>query len=310
MPREVLETAAYWYVQLNDGHNPEQEYAAWAHWIAADNNHRLAWERMQALERQLTNLPAELALPTLTRASATRRRTVKLLSLFLATGTVGTLVPQVQSGLRLARADYRTATGERQHIRLADNSTLDINTASAVDVNFTHNIRQLRLWRGEVLVQTAPDPSQRPFEVHTDQGVIRALGTCFSVFVEEGHTRVAVLEKAVEIRSHSGQLLQLDAGRQTHFSARDISPSTTFNDSESAWRTGKLIAIERRLDDFLAELARHRPGRIVCAPGVAGLRLSGAFRLGDTDAVLENLAASLPIKLRYYTRYWVMVDSQ
>lgn len=69
-----------------------------------------------------------------------------------------------------------------------------------------------------------------------------------------------------------------------------------------------LIASDWRLEDFLAELSRYRPGRLVCDEQVADLRLSGAFHLNDTDVVLENLANTLPVRLRYLTRYWVRVE--
>ncbi|MNP76505.1 fec operon regulator FecR [compost metagenome] len=46
-----------------------------------------------------------------------------------------------------------------------------------------------------------------------------------------------------------------------------------------------------------------------CAEGIADLRLSGAFRIDDTDTILENLSASLPVKVRYLTRYWVSIEA-
>jgi transmembrane sensor len=42
-----------------------------------------------------------------------------------------------------------------------------------------------------------------------------------------------------------------------------------------------------------------------CDPAVADLRLSGTFPLGDPDAILQVIAQTLPIKLRFVTRYWV-----
>ncbi|WP_228273729.1 FecR domain-containing protein [Rhodocyclus tenuis] len=283
--------------------------AAWERWLAADDDHRQAWARMQALERRLNDVPGELAGPALASARASRRRTLKLLTLLLSAGAVGTMLPELESGWQIARADLRTATGERRRVKLADGGTLDINTASAVNVDYGADLRRLQLLTGEILVETAADP--RPFEVHSGHGAIRALGTRFSVHSLGGETHVAVLEHAVEIRPHEGPALRLEAGQQAIFSAQGIVvPANPVSPGEGAWRDGKLIAIDRRLDDFLAELERHRPGRIVCAPGVGGLRLSGVFRLHDTDAVLDNIAASLPVKLRYLTRYWVRAEER
>lgn len=303
---EVLEAAAHWYVQLNDAAVRPAERAAWERWLAADAAHAQAWARMQALERRLNGVPGDMALPTLSAARERRRRTVKLLTLLLSAGGLAALLPQIESGWRIARADLRTATGERRRIELADGGTLDVNTASAVDVDYRADLRLLRLLTGEVLVRTAADP--RPFEIHTGHGEIRALGTRFSVRREGDETRVAVLEHAVEIRPAAGPSLRLEAGWQTAFSRHGAAPPSAVEAGEGAWCDGRLIAIDRRLDDFLAELSRHRPGYLGCAPEVAGLRLSGAFRLADTDAVLDNLAASLPVRLRYATRYWVRVE--
>jgi transmembrane sensor len=307
LPRDALEAAAHWYVQLNDTAAAADERAAWERWLAADAAHRQAWARMQALERRLNGVPGELVAPTLSSARERRRRTLKLFTLLLSAGAVGALLPELETGWQIARADLRTATGERRRIELADGGTLDINTASAVDIDYDSNLRLLRLLTGEILVQTAADP--RPFEVHTAHGAIRALGTRFSVRREAGETHVAVLEHAVEIRPNDAPVLRLEAGQQAVFSVHGVSLPSPLAPGEGAWRDGKLIAIDRRLDDFLAELERHRPGKIACAPEVAGLRLSGVFRLHDTDAVLDTIAASLPIKLRHATRYWVRAEA-
>ena len=58
---------------------------------------------------------------------------------------------------------------------------------------------------------------------------------------------------------------------------------------------------------LLAELSRYRRGRISCAPEVADLRVSGTYHIGDTDRALAFLAQTLPVRVRYWTRYWVTV---
>ena len=75
-----------------------------------------------------------------------------------------------------------------------------------------------------------------------------------------------------------------------------------------AWSQGMLTVLDWRLADFLAELGRYRAGVLRCAPAIADLRLSGAFRIDDTDTVLDNLRQSLAVNVRYVTRYWVTVE--
>lgn len=58
---------------------------------------------------------------------------------------------------------------------------------------------------------------------------------------------------------------------------------------------------------MIEDLARYRPGVLQCDLASARLRVSGTFRLDSTDAVLANLQATLPIQVKYFTRYWVSV---
>ncbi|VVN48093.1 Protein FecR [Pseudomonas fluorescens] len=63
-----------------------------------------------------------------------------------------------------------------------------------------------------------------------------------------------------------------------------------------------------RLGDFIAEVGRYRQGLLNCAAEVADLRLSGVFRLEDTDKLLAILPQTLPVQLRYRTRWWVTLE--
>lgn len=307
----VLEAAARWYVQLADQPDNEAERSQWQLWLNADPLHRAAWDRMQALELRLGHVPGDIARPTLGRTGDKRRRVLRLLTLLTSVGAAGWLARE-SSGFHTLVADYGTRTGERREVRLADGGRLDINTASAVDVEYTEGLRLLRLHRGEILIQTGSDPARRPFAVDTPQGRIVALGTRFNVRSEDGRTRVSVLEHAVEVvpRDALQIPLRIEAGAQVVFTAQNANALETVPPGAGAWVSGTLVALDQPLGEFLKELSRHRPGLLLCAPAVASLRLSGSFRLGDTDAILDNLAASLPVTVRHVTRYWVRVEPQ
>ena len=72
-----------------------------------------------------------------------------------------------------------------------------------------------------------------------------------------------------------------------------------------AWLDGLIVTRNMRLGDFLAEVARYRPGFLSCAADIADLRLSGVFRLEDTDRLLAVLPQTLPVRLHQRTRWWV-----
>lgn len=305
---ELLEAAAHWYVALRDADADDPARAAWRRWLDADARHRQAWARMLALQERLGSVPGDLLLPTLRGARQQQRR--RLLALALLAGGGASFGWYAAPPWRVLSAGLRTATGERRTVTLPDGGTLYLNTASAVDIDYGPERRVLRLHQGEVLVQTAPDPAgQRPFEVWTVDGSARALGTRYAVRREPAGTRVAVFQDAVLLRpaDPAAPSLRLAAGQQSLLTARAAAPPEPVIAGQADWVEGRLVAIDQPLGDFIAELARYRQGSLSCDPAVAHLRLSGAFRLADTDAALENVAASLPVALRYRTRYWVRV---
>ncbi|MGK9563911.1 FecR domain-containing protein, partial [Salmonella enterica subsp. enterica] len=86
--------------------------------------------------------------------------------------------------------------GEQRQLRLADGTLLNLNTHSAVDVQFDDSTRRIVLQEGEIMVETGHgDP--RPFIVQTRDGSLLALGTRFMVKREDDGTRLSVLQSRV-----------------------------------------------------------------------------------------------------------------
>lgn len=310
LERKLLEAAATWYVQLTAAPASERQRQAWQNWLAQDEKHAQAWAQIERLQQRFAVLSPEVALPALAGVRARRRAVAKVLGVLLAAGAagMGTLALEpLQSRL----AQYRTAKGERRSLQLADGSQLHINTDSAVDIHFSEDLREIRLYRGEVLIRTAADPARRPLLVHTPQGSVRALGTRFSVYSHIDRSEVRVFEHAVEIRpAASATVVQrLDAGQQAAFDAQTAEQPVSLAAASDAWTQGMLIAPDWPLADLLRELGRYRPGYLTCSEQVAELRVTGAFRVDDTDTALQNLATALPVRVRYLTRYWVRIDA-
>lgn len=310
LDRKVLQAAATWYVQLSAAPAGGREREAWQAWLAKDARHAEAWRQVEKLQDQFSVLSPDIALPALAGVRARRRAVGKLLGLLLAAGATGATLFSVEPlSSRMAR--YRTGKGERQHLQLDDGTQLALNTDSAADVFFTAELREIRLYHGEVLLQTAADPARRPLVVHTPEGSVRALGTRFSVFSEGGRSQVRVFEHAVELRPSAAPsgVLRLAAGEQSTFDRSRFDPASAVPVASDAWTNGMLMALDWRLGELVRELGRYRQGYLSCAEAVAGLRVTGSFRVDDTDTVLANLAGALPIRVRYLTRYWVRIDA-
>ena len=311
----VLREAAQWLAHLHSGHAGPADWAACAAWRQADAAHEQAWLRAERLAHKLGSVPPAVGLPVLARPPQAARRTV-LRSLVLA----GTALPAAWMGYRYMpwqswMADYHTAAGERREVSLPDGSRVQLDSASALDVQFDAARRQLVLRAGAIWITTAPGSAQqaRPFVVQTAYGQLRALGTRFAVRAlpatdsQPASVMVAVKQGAVEVTlggTHTPALV-VAANQQATLSATRVSPPASLEPGTLAWVRGVLFADNMRLQDLCTELSRYRPGILYCAPEVADLRISGALQLADTDYVLTMLTTSLPVRVVTRTRYWV-----
>lgn len=311
--RTILDEAAGWLVLLQSGDASADDRANLEQWRGRSPAHEMAWQRAEGMLRMFRQVPPALGHGTLRRLNGPDRR--RILSLALA----GIMAPGAawlawhQAPWREWSADLRTATGERRTIDLADGTRLVLNTASAVDMAFTPTERRLTLLAGEILVTTGKDPSPvpRPFTVHTDQGSLRPVGTRFTVRGLEERTRVAVFEGAVEVRpALLDRQALLRAGEQMEFAAGTLLPVQPADEGSALWERGMLLARDMQLGELVAELARYRRGILRCDPAVAGLPVSGAFPVGNTDASLALLEKTLPVRVGRTTGYWVTVQAR
>lgn len=309
----ILAQAANWMMQLNDSHATEADIAACEQWKNASPEHARAWVLAESLLTKLDDVPAPIALPVLTQSEKTRRETVRRLALMLAIVPVGWLtwrfVPK--PGIYYTwTAQYKTATGQRQQLRLADGSHIYLNTATAIDVAYDDHLRHIALRRGEIIIETAKDTHavSRPFIVTTAQGRLEALGTRFHVRQDAHATHVGVFEGAVRITPNdtTGSAQILKAGEQTAFTTTTIDTPAPADTTLVAWKSGMLLVDEMRLGDVVDALSRYRPGVLSCAPDIADMAISGAYPIDNTDQALRMLTSTYPVTMTSRWRgHWV-----
>ncbi|WP_257106699.1 FecR domain-containing protein [Pseudomonas sp. LJDD11] len=308
---QALEEAAEWLMRLNEGGLNEHERVEWLAWQASSPARAHAWQRAQLLQSKLGGLPPTLAMAALDRpASRERRALVGKLAVLLA------VLPTGWAGWKVFdtghwSADYRSAVGERRELTLADGSQLTLNTDTAIDVRFDDQQRLIRMLAGELLVQTASD--RRPLRVSTAQGRMQALGTRFIVRVLKASTRLQVLEGAVQVQlndAQAGAARRVNAGQSVQFTSREYTVPLALDPAAGAWTRGMLLADNQRLDDFIAELGRYRPGVLRCDPAIAGLRVAGAFPLQDTRRALQMLAQTYSLTVsEHLGGYWTTLSA-
>lgn len=313
IPPEVATRAVEWLLSLQAGDATGATRQAWRQWLDAHPDNARAWQRIEAVNGRLhafsSPMASAVAHATLAPArSPKRREAVKTLALLLFAGG-GAWTAQGHTPWRQWVADERTRVGERRTVTLAEGTVVSLNTDSAFNVRFSGSERRVQLLGGEIMVTTGKDggAAARPFLVETAQGELHPLGTRFTVRLEPDASRVGVFEGAVAVhpRDRHGLARTLQAGEQARFTRTAIAEPEPANDADTAWVDNILVATGMRLDRFLAELGRHRPGLLHCDPPIAGLRVSGTYPLADTDRVLDMLHTTMPVDIAFLTRYWV-----
>jgi transmembrane sensor len=210
----------------------------------------------------------------------------------LGTGVLG------EPGVLLA--DVRTGTGESRTVVLEDGSTVQLDTGTAIDVDYTASRRVVRLLAGQIHVTVKPDAG-RPFDVDGAGGTTQALGTAFNVRSDPGQVSVTVTEHAVRVRYPAASAgVTVSAGQQVRYGEGIALVPTTANlHALTAWRRGLLTFDDKPLGEVIAELGRYRPGWIVIRDdALRRLPVTGVFSTTDTDEMLDALQATLPVHVR------------
>lgn len=184
---------------------------------------------------------------------------------------------------------------------MADGSIVYLNSASALDTDFSVHERRIKLVAGEAEFVVRKDPS-RPFVVIADGQVIKALGTDFIVQKHSLGVRVTVIESAVQVTQPEWPAIRpvvLHPGEQIYalFGQQPGSVLSVKADRIQSWRKNRLIFESETLNKVIEEINRYRPGHVFLAEeALAKYRVSGVSNIDQIDQVLAVIDKTLPVK--------------
>jgi transmembrane sensor len=199
---------------------------------------------------------------------------------------------------------YQTAKGEQRELLLDDGTRLILNTQTSLSVSFTKDARRIQLNQGEAFFDV--EKEKRPFEVVTDFGVVRVLGTHFSVYRQKEDAQVTVVEGKVELghlsedrKTFTSQtILTADQALSLNSAMQGHSPEAVNAQEKLAWRKKELVFKGERLDQVIEELNRYVPQIIALAdPALGEHRLTAVVQLSDSQIMLDAVARSLNLEL-------------
>ncbi|WP_122664341.1 FecR domain-containing protein [Pseudomonas viridiflava] len=305
--RQIAEDAAGFLVLLESGSASAEDRARLQRWREQSTHHEQTWQKAQGLRQRFSSLPPELAMASLDRPDRGRRSVIKRALIVAALLPAGWLLAQ-QAPVAALRADLRTASGGRRDLRLPDGSLLQLDTATALNMDLEQGRRSLSLIEGEMALNMASNVPA--MTINTQQGQVLADGAelCIRQFGQS--CQVSVWRGSVQLTPQQGQPMRLQTGQRATMSAHDVSAVQTFDTRQPGWRQGVLSVENQPLGRFLEELSRYRPGILRWDPALESLSVTGTFRLDDTDKILFLLAASLPLQVQTRTRYWVTLTAR
>lgn len=315
-PKGREEEAALWHERLTAAPS-KKERARFECWRGAHRANAAAFERVVAARAAAAvwaDAPEILALrqETLTRfvMPLRRPRWHMAVAASLIAAIVAPLSLSVGNGADVlgglptfagAREEslHRTGAGERLTLTLTDGSKAILNANSRLRVSYTPAERQLDVDGGQVFFEVAKDPD-RPFTVRAGDRSVTAHGTAFDVRMWGGAVQVALLEGIVTVarRGATGAPIRLKpnevltgSGATSRVRAADVERLTS-------WREGFVMFEDETVGEAVAEINRYTARPILLADEeVARLRISGAFRVGETASFIEAMEMGFGVRV-------------
>lgn len=315
--RTTNEVASEWVALMASGDASPEDRARLQAWLREHPGHQAAfdevsttWERICAMGEDVRHqYAAEHGSEAVAGYVADAVREKRPRRRLLPAAAAALVIVAVTAGLLLtldSGTRYRTDVGQQMTFTLPDRSTVQLNTNTELVVAYTERRRGIELLRGEAFFDVEHDPL-RPFVIEAGGSAIRAVGTSFAVHLNRDVVRVTVTDGTVEVtqtpafeepdknssstpgsetrpaRVEKGQRLEFDqrAGSVAELPKEEI-------DRDLAWRQGLLIFDNQSLDEVVREIGRYTDTELIIADGdLDQLRVGGAFRAGDLEAVLE-----------------------
>jgi transmembrane sensor len=304
---EAIEAAAAVWITRRDAGLSEAETAAFISWLQQDARHAEVFAELDATWKSFNRLakakPATSAPPNADLLAPRRRRSHRALWAAAALTAAAAVVflamawPRVPAPAGL-RQNLVTAIGVLQRTELPDGSVVQVNTDSAVEVQYTATERRVRLVRGEAHFTVAKNPD-RPFIVSAGQVAVRAVGTAFNVRLRSAAVEVLVTEGKVQVNDsvQGGSLLMPQAGVETPLliageratiptqavtgrAAATVAPLAPVEVGRAlAWQERRLEFYDVPLREVVAEFNRYNTHQIVIADSrLLELPVNSTFR--------------------------------
>jgi transmembrane sensor len=301
----VRRDAAGWLARLQSGRDPDVE-RKFHRWRDRDPRNAEAFERVSRSYRQagllrespMASSPGHH--PSIRKAEWSPSRALAAAAAILVLAPIGVLLLR-SVGQPVAGTDavmLTTGVGEIRQVALADGSKVTLDTSTKVELRLGRSQRTARVRYGRARFQIAE--AGAPFVVETDKASVTAARGVIDVEQGASHDRVQVIAGAADVReSGSGKgsmVAALGAGERVTVSNGGAEQKRVAMPGPD-WTRGMLQFDGTPLVEAVALANRYSERHIVLLGGLERLRVTGAFRAGDTEGLARALAAAFRLSL-------------
>jgi transmembrane sensor len=300
---DVEQQASAWLFEREDGFAPGREEAFIA-WKRADSRHAAAvarvartmsWlDEMQPMEKTTRMEVAGVNSRSL-KPIPSRRFVRFAIPLGLAAALVFSIVRwrTLPTENIVERGEQLTAQTQ-ECVALNDGSIVDLNIGTRMAVEFSPEQRRITLGGGEAHFQVTPD-SRRPFVVYAAGVSVRAVGTAFTVRIEDGAVDILVTEGKVEVEREGTKSAEsgrpdsfLQAGDRARVLRDRAEPKIKIENvppeivrAELAWQNRMKVFRDVPLREIVAQLNRRNVTQLVLASPELGEQTFGGMMALD-----------------------------
>jgi transmembrane sensor len=295
---EIRAEAAAWLARLHAEDRDSADEAAFRAWLAASPVHAAAFEAVDRVGSDVGGLnDFRFARQTMERPAL---HTASRRALLAGAGLLAVAGGSALFWRSASATVYETEVGEQKHVALDDGSQLFLDAQTRISVSFSQTARTVDMQYGRANFRVVPDPG-RPFIVEAAEHRIVATRCNFDVRCEDGKVQVVLIHGEADVKQSSapdGQGQRLKAGERL-VASNDIEkrdkPDLTH---VLAWQTGYEIFDKEDLAQAVGEMNRYSTAKLAVDPSVAGLKVSGVYRVGDNSAFARALAKLLPLSVQ------------
>jgi len=201
--------------------------------------------------------------------------------------------------------NYASVNTKLLHIALPDDSIIDLDVKSNINVQYFENKRAVTLKEGKALFSVAKNKN-KPFIVKAGNTSIEVLGTKFEVIKVDDNTKINVLEGLVRVdyidqnTESKRSIIQLQKEESMILSknGKVLNYGKINSDTIANWKNDIIQFKETSLKDAVVMFSRYSDKKIQFNDQeIEEMKISGKFNTSHYESFLESIQLIYPIKI-------------